>query len=428
MSGMKRIVIYTLLFTLLFFCTLFLHSRYDDISCFSAHAEKEEWYTSSEEFLPVIDAEEVKGEVIDVQYLVQNGYITAAKIKGLKIRKDENTMLFILATARGQKELFFEVLSVGFPPRIIVRLYGVENEDRTFRFFKNIEILGVVSNPFTQSWISEYVIFFEDWVSGTGEYSTDDGQLIVKWDFTLPEFRQGYGVRIADTRIDPLPQVIEVMRKLTQFGLDNYLLVAQDRETVVLESPFYATKEEAVEYLELLERFGYKGKLAIRKYTDFPEPNRFDVVSEVVITGEDDTYLRTIVEREWKPERIHALSYEELYKISMGYFSAKVKSDENLISEYYYNLGDIYRNYRTDDDAVREWAQLVAVKTLEIIYFKYPGSKRAADALWDMANIIRDHAVVDVLDEEDCYRRILREYPESLSAREAGERIESMGK
>jgi len=140
MSGMKRIVIYTLLFTLLFFCTLFLHSRYDDISCFSAHAEKEEWYTSSEEFLPVIDAEEVKGEVIDVQYLVQNGYITAAKIKSLKIRKDENTMLFILATARGQKELFFEVLSVGFPPRIIVRLYGVENEDRTFRFFKNIEI------------------------------------------------------------------------------------------------------------------------------------------------------------------------------------------------------------------------------------------------------------------------------------------------
>jgi hypothetical protein len=430
MSGMKRIAVYTLLFTFLWYYTLVLYTHHGDDSQFSAHAEKEEWYTSFEEFLPVVEGETQEGEVVDVQYLEQNGYVTAAKIKGIKIRKDDNTMLFILTPESGkridEKDLFYEIHAVGFPSRIIVRLYGVRNEDRTFRFFKNIEILGVVSNPFTHSWVTEYVIFFDDWVVASGEYSKEQAELRMKYDFTLPEFHQGFGVRIADTRIDPLPQVIEVMRTLTQFGLDNYLLVAQDQETVVLESPFYPTKEEAIQYIESLERFGYKGKLAIRRYNDFPVPHRFDVVSDVVITGEDDTNLRNIVEREWKPERIYALSYQEIHTISMGYFSPKVRSDDDLISEYYYNLSELYRSYHTDDDAIRERAQLVAIKALEIIYFMYPKSKRAPDALWDIANIIRDHAVVDMLGEEDCYRTILQEYPESLFAEEAGARIDNM--
>ena len=245
------------------------------------------------------------------------------------------------------------------------------------------------------------------------------------YDFSPPLYNQGYGVWIADTRIDPLPQVIEIMRKLTEFGLDSYLLIAEDYETVVLESPFYAAKEEAVEYIESLEKFGSKGKLAIRQYGDFPVPNRFDVVSEVVITGEDDTNLRNIVEREWKPERIHTLSYQEIHTITMGYFSPKVKSDNDLISEYYYNLSDIYRNYSLEDGTAPDQAHLVAVKILEIIYFMFPGSMRADDALWDMANIIRDNSTRDIIGEEDCYRAILKEYPESMFADEAGRRIES---
>jgi TolA-binding protein len=120
------------------------------------------------------------------------------------------------------------------------------------------------------------------------------------------------------------------------------------------------------------------------------------------------------------------LSYQEIHTISMGYFSPKVRSDDDLISEYYYNLSELYRSYHTDDDAIRERAQLVAIKALEIIYFMYPKSKRAPDALWDIANIIRDHAVVDMLGEEDCYRTILQEYPESLFAEEAGARIDNM--
>ena len=443
---MKRIAVYTLLFFLLLSCTLFLYFSPRKASCFSAYAEQDELYTSFEEFLPVFERDSQEGEVINLDYLRQNGYITGAKIKGIKIRKDEKKMVFLLSLEgsgaksgakssaksgsvsggdMGEKELYYDISSVGFPPRIIVRLYGVRSEDRTFRFFKNIEILGVVSNPFTSSWVSEYVIFFENWVVGSGEYSKEEKQLQMWYEFSPPLYNQGYGVRIADTRIDPLPQVIEIMRNLTEFGLDNYLLIARDYETVVLESPFYATKEEAVGYIESLENFGYKGKLAIRQYSDFPVPNRFDVVSEVVITGEDDTNLRNIVEREWKPERIHTLSYKEIYTITMGYFSPKVKSDNDLISEYYYNLSDIYRNYSAEDDTVPEQAHLVAVKILEIIYFMFPGSKRADDALWDMANIIRDDLTRDILGEEDCYRAILKKYPESMFAEEARARIES---
>ncbi len=428
---MKRIAVYTLLFFLLLSCTLFLHSPPRKASCFSAYAAKEELYTSFEEFLPVVEIESQEGEIINLEFLRQNGYITGAKIKGIKIRKDEKKMVFLLSLEgssgddMGEKELFYDIRSVGFPPRIIVRLHGVQSEDRTFRFFKNIEILGVVSNPFTSSWESEYVIFFEDWVVGRGEYSKEEKQLQMWYEFSPPLYNQGYGVRIADTRIDPLPQVIEIMRKLTEFGLDSYLLIAEDYETVVLESPFYAAKEEAVEYIESLEKFGYKGKLAIRQYGDFPVPNRFDVVSEVVITGEDDTNLRNIVEREWKPERIHTLSYQEIHTITMGYFSPKVKSDNDLISEYYYNLSDIYRNYSLEDGTAPDQAHLVAVKILEIIYFMFPGSMRADDALWDMANIIRDNSTRDIIGEEDCYRAILKEYPESMFADEAGRRIES---
>ncbi|MBN2323035.1 MAG: hypothetical protein JXQ30_04815 [Spirochaetes bacterium] len=427
---MKRIAVYLLLFSFLFFFTLHMHAAGKRSFSGAAFAEKEDWYTSSEEFLPVVDHEESEGESIDETWLENNGYITGAKIKGIKIRKDEDRMLFVISPpdAYGieKKDLFFEVFSVAFPPRIILRLYGVYNEDRTYRFLKNLEILGVISNPFTPSWITEYVIFFEDWVRGSGVYEMEKKELVLGYEFTPPLFSQGYGVRIADTKIDPLPQVIEVKKKLDQFGLLSYLLVAQDRETVVLESPFYETKEEAVSYIESLDRFGYRGKLAIRRYTEFPVTNRFDVVSEVVITGEDDINLRNMVEKEWRPKRVYTLSYQAIHTITMGYFSPRIKADDELVAEYYFNLSDIYRHYPTEDDAVKKQAHLVALKILEIIYFFYPDSRRADDALWGIANLIQNGFGSDTLTEEDCYRALRDRYPGSPFAKEAATRIAAM--
>jgi len=427
---MKRIAVYLLLISLLFSFTIVMHAGQGRSYYSAAYAEQEEWYTSSEEFLPIVEHEDKAGEGIDETWLENNGYIIGAKIKGIKIRKDEDRMLFVLSSPAAyrfkKKDLFFEVFSVAFPSRIIIRLYGVQNDDRTFRFLKNLEILGVISNPFIPSWISEYVIFFEDWVIGSGEYKREEGQLVLGYEFSSPLFSQGYGVRIADTRIDPLPQVIEVKRKLDQFGLMSYLLVAQDRETVVLESPFYEMKEEAVSYIESLEKFGYKGKLAIRRYTEFPVTNRFDVVSEVVITGEDDINLRNIVEKEWRPERVHPLSYRAIHTITMGYFSPRIRSDNELIVEYYFNLSDIYRHYSTEDGMVREQAHLVAVKILEIICFLYPDSRRADDALWGVANLIQNGSQSDILTEEDCYQTLRDRYPGSPFAEEAAARIAAM--
>ncbi|UCB47126.1 MAG: hypothetical protein JSV25_06850 [Spirochaetota bacterium] len=423
-----KIVIYYLFFLCAFLfiqtgSTRLLHPVY---------AEEEQWYTSDEEFLPLVEKETREGEFINEKFLEKENFVLDARIKGIKIRKEENTMIFEIAAENGNnlegRDLLYEASSAGFPPRIIVNLYGVGSDDNTFRFFKNIEILGVVSNPFTRSWISEYVIFFEDWVFVSSEYSIDEQKLVITYEFNTPLYRRGYGVRIADTKIDPLPQVIEIKRELTEFGLDNYLLIASDNETVVLESPFYRTKEEAISYLEALATFGFKGKLAIRNYRDFPEPNRFDVVSEAVITGEDDSILRNIVNKEWIPERIYTLSYSEIHTITLGFFSPGVKRDEELIAEYYYELSNIYRDYETEDDEVQQKAYLITVKILELLYYIYPESQRADDALWDMANIIREHGVADILQEDACYRIIVDEYPESTFVEEAKTRLGSMGK
>jgi hypothetical protein len=425
MSYMKKVFYYLLLLSFL----VLIHTG-TRLSFHIAQAEQEQLYTSDEEFLPLIEKETEEGVLIDEKYLQKEGFVLNARIKGIKIRKEENTIIFELAGNISEdiegRQLLYKAVSVGFPPRIIVQLYGASSDDKTFRFFKNMEILGVVSNPFTPRWISEYVIFFEDWTFVSSEYNIDSKQLIVTYEFNAPLFTQGYGVRIADTKIDPLPQVIEVERQLTKFGLESYLLVASDHDTVVLESPFYATKDEAIKYLEALATFGYKGKLAIRNYTDFPKPNRFDVVSEVVITGEDDTILRNIVIKEWKPERIYALSYSEIHTITMGFFSPGVKQDVDRLAEYYYELSGIYRDYETDDEEIKHKAYLVSVKILELIYYLYPKSQRADDALWDMANIIRDHDAIDILSEDECYGKIINEYPESAFVEEAKARIEAL--
>lgn len=392
-----------------------------------AMAEKEEFYTSSEEFLPLgadIGAEQ-KG--LDTSFLKDDTLIHEVTLAGIKLLKDEDTLLFLLKSedtkAISGRKLKHEVLPVNFPPRIILRLYGVKSEENIFRFFKNLKILGIARNPFQNNHVSEYIIFFADWMEVSARYSLEERMLRIDYHFAQPPYKRGYGVRIADTKIDPLPHVVEIHRELGRYNLDNYLLIASDHETVILESPFYRTKEEAVSYMEALEGFGYKGKLAIRDYLEFPQPHRFDVVSEAVIIGEDDINLKDIVYGELLPEKIYIFSYEELYRITKEIFSLRVQNDKELISEYYYKLSEIYRNYNSPNERERRMAFVVSLKLLEIIYFHHPSSARADDALWELASSVREFGVKDVLSEEECYRKIVKEYPRSIYYEESKARL-----
>jgi hypothetical protein len=394
-------------------------------------AEKDEMYTSSEEFLPLGSSLGEGSGTVDLSFLEDESFIHDAELAGIRLLKDENRLLFTLKTERTEdiqdRSLKYELFMENGPPRVILILYGVVNKERVYRFFKNLNIRGVVHNPFMNTHVSEYVIFLEDWAEITAEYSMDERALSLQYRFSEPPFRQGYGVRIADTMIDPLPHVIEIKRELTEYGLPNYLLIASDEETVVLESSFFTTREEAVSYIESLEGFGFKGKLAIREYRAFPQPHRFDVVSEVVITGEGDVNLKNLVYSELLPERIYSLSYSELYLITREIFSPRVQNDDELIVEYYYTLSEIYRTYETDSAQIRNFAHLVSIKLLEIIFYTYPDSGRADDALWEMANIIREYGIRDLIDEAECYRTILKAYPASIFREESRARLKAMG-
>lgn len=394
------------------------------------HADKDEIYTSSEEFLPLGSNLGDGSAVVDLSFLEDDSLVHQAELAGIRLLKDENRLLFILKSEKpeelNERNLKFDMVKENCPPRIMIVLYGVQSSERVFRFFKNLNIRGVVQNPFLNSHVTEFVIFLEDWAEVVADYSVDEHTLSLQYGFIEPPYRRGFGVRIADTKIDPLPHIIEIKGVLTEFGLPSFLLIASDEETVVLESPFFVTRQEAVEYIESLEEFGYKGKLAIREYREFPKPHRFDVVSEVVITGEGDVDLENLVYSELLPERIYNLTYSELYVITKEIFSPRVQNDVELIAEYYYSLSEIYRNYETEDPHVQQLALLVSIKLLEIIYFNYSGSQRSDDALWEMANLINEHGVQDVLDEMDCYRKILKEYPDSIFSEESKARLQAM--
>ena len=394
------------------------------------HAEKDEMYTSSEEFLPLGSSLGEGSAAQDLSFLEDETLIHDAELAGIRLLKDENRLLFMLKAgqpeALAERDLKYDLVIENCPPRIVLLLYGVVSSETVYRFFKNLNVRGVVRNPFLNSHVSEYVIFLEDWAEVVVEYSMDEHVLSMHYSFAEPPYRRGYGVRIADTMIDPLPHIIEIKRELTDYGLPNFLLIASDEETVVLESPFFTSRQEAVAYIESLEGFGFKGKLAIREYRDFPKPHRFDVVSEVVITGEGDVNLENLVYSEFLPERIYSLAYSKLYVITKEIFSPRVQSDDELIVEYYYSLSEIYRNYETESPQVQDQARLVSIKLLEIIYFTYPESQRADDALWEMANLINEHGIQDLLDEKECYQRILREYPGSIFREESRERLKAM--
>jgi len=395
-------------------------------------AEKDEMYTSSEEFLPLGSSLGEGSTVLDLSFLEDETYIHDAELAGIRLLKDENRLLFKLKAGQpeelAERNLKYELFMENCPPRVILMLYGVVSRERVFRFFRNLNIRGVVHNPFLNRHVSEYVIFLEDWAEIVSEYSMEEHALSLQYSFTEPPYRRGYGVRIADTMIDPLPHVIEIKRELTEYGLPNFLLIASDEETLVLESPFFTSREEAIAYIESLEGFGFKGKLAIREYRDFPKHHRFDVVSEVVITGEGDVNLKNLVYSELLPDRIYSLSYSELYLITKEIFSPRVQSDDELIVEYYYSLSEIYRNYETESAHVQSLAGLVSIKLLEIIYFTYPESQRADDALWEMANIINEHGIRDLLDEAECYQKILEGFPDSIFREESRVRLKAMGK
>ena len=394
------------------------------------HAEKDEMYTSSEEFLPLGSSLGEGSAAQDLSFLEDETLIHDAELAGIRLLKDENRLLFMLKAGQPEalagRDLKYDLVIENCPPRIVLLLYGVVSSETVYRFFKNLNVRGVVRNPFLNSHVSEYVIFLEDWAEVVVEYSMDEHVLSMHYSFAEPPYRRGYGVRIADTMIDPLPHIIEIKRELTDYGLPNFLLIASDEETVVLESPFFTSRQEAIAYIESLEGFGFKGKLAIREYRDFPKPHRFDVVSEVVITGEGDVNLENLVYSEFLPERIYSLAYSKLYVITKEIFSPRVQSDDELIVEYYYSLSEIYRNYETESPQVQDQARLVSIKLLEIIYFTYPESQRADDALWEMANLINEHGIQDLLDEKECYQRILREYPGSIFREESRERLKAM--
>jgi hypothetical protein len=392
-----------------------------------AFAESEQYYTSDEEFLPLgVSASEDEKEKYK-EFLEDEGLIKNAKIGGIKLLKDKRQFIFTITADNiadlENKDLKYDIFKVNFPPRVIVQFYGVKSEEKVYHFFKNLDILGLVLNPFKRGYATEYVIFFRNWIDVNAVYAMDEKRFVLEYEFSEPDFTKGYGVRIADTKIDPLPQVVEIQHELIKYGLDCYLLIASDNETIVLESPFYATKDEAVAYIESLHIFGFKGKLAIREYRDFPKPHRFDVVSETVITAEDRIDLKNIIYGELEPQKIYKLSYSDIYILTRDIFSPQIRNTEENISEYYYKFSELYRDFETDSKEIREMALVVSVKILELIYFNYPDSQRADDSLWEVAQTAADYKIVDVLSEEECYRKIVDEYPESLFAEEARARL-----
>jgi hypothetical protein len=395
----------------------------------SAYAEKESFYTSDDEFLPLGDYIEDTENESDSEYLDDETIIKHARVKGIKLVKEEQQLIFVIdsdyPSEIKNKDLKYSIVAENFPPRVIIHLYGVTSEEKIFHFFKNLDIQGIVYNPFVRGYYSEFVIFFKEWMTVEGNYSLEEHRLYVDYTLGSPEVMKGYGVRIADTKIDPLPQVIEIKNQLRKYGLESYLLIASDYETVVLESPFFGEKTQALEYMESLENFGFKGKLAIRQYRDYPQPHRFDVVSEVVITEENGINLKNIVYSEFLPQKIRTIGYSDLYVLTKDIFSPSVQSDVDTISEFYFELAEIYRNYETEDENVQKMAIMSSLKMLEIIVFFYPGSQIADDALWEMANIINEYGISDVLGEEECYRKLLKEYPESIFSDEAKARIET---
>ncbi len=380
-------------------------------------AEKEDFSTSFEEFLPLGAKSENHDSKESYSTFMQNpDLIKDAKLASIRFLKEQKKIVFNLTSenpdAFKDKHLKYEVITVNFPPRVVLRMYGVKSDDRLFKFFSNIDIVGIVQNPFLPDFITEYVIFFKDWLLIQSYYDDVKNNLSLTYEFTAPPFTEGYGIRIADTNIDPLSQVIEIKNELRKSGIEAYLLVANDHKTIVLESPFYPTKEDAVNYMESLESFGYKGKLAIRSYREFPKANRFEIVSEPVVTTGDHINLQDLVYKEFKPEKIYKLGYREIYELVKDVFSPKIQSDEELLARQYFNLGNIYSNYETEDENIKNMAIVVAVKFYEIVYFYYPKTAVADDALWDMAMIIRETGIHDVLTETECYKRIVEEYPE----------------
>ena len=408
--------------TSMFLCSVF-------VSLIPVYAEKEEAYTSSEEFLPlssVPEQESIKNGILKLQ---SGGFITEGKIKSIKILKEKKEIVFTVDVPDFQSgvnlSLYYELESVNFPPRLILRLYGVKTSEKIFKFFKNTEmdITGVVQNPFDNKYYVEYVIFFRDWINATSWYNLTEKKLTVEYEFENPPYQKGYGVRIADTKIDPLPQVVEIRNKLLEHSFSCYLLMATDYSTVVLESPFYETKDEAVMYMENLSAFGYNGKLAIRNYLEFPKPHRFQVVSEVVITEDSEVNLKNFVYAEFYPEKLVEKKWHEIFTITKDTFSPRIQSDPHLLAYYYYTLSDMYRNYNTEDQEVYNSALLVAVKMLEIVYFIFRDSDQADDALWEIANMSREFGIVDVLSEKECYQKIVDEYPDSVYSEEAKVRL-----
>ena len=93
------------------------------------HAEKDEMYTSSEEFLPLGSSLGEGSAAQDLSFLEDETLINDAELAGIRLLKDENRLLFMLKAgqpeALAERDLKYDLFIENCPPRIVLLLYGV---------------------------------------------------------------------------------------------------------------------------------------------------------------------------------------------------------------------------------------------------------------------------------------------------------------
>ena len=198
MNYKKSIFIILVINFFLFFQGSFVDKCKDQQQRYAAFAEEEQYYTSDEEFLPIGASDSVDEKEKNKEFLENENLIKNAKIGGIKLLKDKKQFIFTITSANESdlenKELKYDIFNVNFPPRVILHMYGVASEEKVYRFFKNLDILGLVLNPFKRGYVTEYVIFFRDWVDVSAVYEMDEKRLVLEYAFSEPDFTRGYGV------------------------------------------------------------------------------------------------------------------------------------------------------------------------------------------------------------------------------------------
>jgi len=129
----KIILFYLFLISGIFFC-----NSSKDISPFCLMAEKDVEYDSSDEFLPADINEERGAETVDQLLAENNDLVKNASLKGIKFLKEERKIVFSIGASDPDdiegKDLWYDVKSLNFPPRIVLHLFGVSTDEKIFKF------------------------------------------------------------------------------------------------------------------------------------------------------------------------------------------------------------------------------------------------------------------------------------------------------